>query len=44
MAFPVPLMAPLATIGYTAVRVFLVARRRSGRASGRARMLEEPSL
>ena len=44
MAFPVPLMAPLATIGYTAVRVFLVARRRAGRASGRARRLEEPSL
>ncbi|MGD0019157.1 MAG: glycosyltransferase 87 family protein [Candidatus Limnocylindrales bacterium] len=32
MAFPVPLMAPLATIGYTAIRVGLVAWRRSGRA------------
>lgn len=33
MAFPVPLMAPLAAIGYTAVRVGIVTWRRSGRAS-----------
>ncbi len=33
MAFPVPLMAPLATIGYAALRVGLVAWRRPGRAS-----------
>ena len=35
VAFPAPLMVPLATIGYTAVRVGLVARRRSRRAAGR---------
>ena len=33
MAFPVPLMAPLATIGYAALRVGIVAWRRSGHAS-----------